>query len=58
MLAKLWQRLRERHERQERLEDEAAVEQALDEHDAFSEADKLPPIFKNQDWTMGGPTGN
>jgi hypothetical protein len=44
----------------ERLNDEEAIEKALSERerehrDGMSEADKLPPPFKNQDWTPGGP---
>jgi hypothetical protein len=60
MLTRIWQRFRNSQERADRLKDEAAIEKTIREHeephgDGTSEADKLPPAFKNTDWTFGGP---
>lgn len=60
MLQKLWQRLVERQSRQEKERDDAAVERALEEQrrghpDGMKESDQFPPVFKNTDWTGGGP---
>jgi hypothetical protein len=61
MLTEAWHRLLERRARRERLEDEAAIENALREQDdSHSESrrsnpDHLPPPFKNTDWIPPGP---
>jgi hypothetical protein len=60
MLTKLWQRFRNSQKQDERSNDEAAIEKTLREYehvdrDGMREGDKLPPAFKNTDWTLGGP---
>ena len=60
MFSKLWRRFRDGSAQRERQRDEAAVEQAQRDHEQqrdarMSEADQLPPPFKNQDWPVGGP---
>ena len=56
MLTKLWRRFRENQAEHGRRDDERAVEHALREHDeaqrdGLAEGDRLPPPFKNTDWS-------
>ena len=56
MLRKIWRRFRESEAEHRRRDDELAAERALREHDeaqrdAFGEGDRLPPPFKNTDWS-------
>jgi hypothetical protein len=57
---KWWHRRQEEHALQEQKDAAATVEARREvEHEHpdadLSDADKLPPIFKNTDWTGGGP---
>jgi hypothetical protein len=61
VLTKLWHRLIEGRRRRERLKNDAAIENAWRERDELhsarreSDADRLPPPFKNTDWIPPGP---
>jgi len=60
MLKKWWRHRQERRAAQERNDAETIVDGRRDvEHEhlaaGMSDAGKLPPIFKNTDWTGGGP---
>jgi hypothetical protein len=60
MVKKWWRKLREDRERQGQ-KDAATIAEARREGESshsdpdLSDAEKLPPIFKNTDWTGGGP---
>ena len=60
MFRKWWRRRQEKHALQEQ-KDTAAIVDARREveqwrHDSgLSDADKLPPVYPNTDWTGGGP---
>jgi len=56
MLRKIWRRFRESEAEHRRRDDELAAERALREHDeaqrdGLDEGDRLPPPFKNTDWS-------
>ena len=56
MVTKLWRRFREREVEHRRHDDELAAERALRERDeaqrdGLAEGDRLPPPFKNTDWS-------
>jgi hypothetical protein len=56
VLRKLWRRFQASEAEHWRQDDEHAVEQALREHDeaqrdGLAEGDRLPPPFKNTDWS-------
>jgi hypothetical protein len=60
MFKKWWRRRQEEHALQEQKDAAALVEARREvEHDhsdaGLNDADKVPPIFKNTDWTGGGP---
>ena len=56
MLRKLWRKFQQSETEHRRRDDERAVERALREHDepqrdGLAEGDRLPPPFKNTDWS-------
>ncbi len=60
MLRSWWRRRHEERALQEQKDAETIVDAQREvEHDRsdadLRDADKLPPIFKNTDWTGGGP---